>query len=526
MTPIPRRRGWIIAAAIFAVAVIGSAGLAIANPYDNTSNEAACAVWDKPGTQEYERCLDNLNAQSVGEMIPGSQPGTPTISATSIGDDYNPPLYFCRDSGKSHLASTKPPKDCKDPLVCRWSKTDRKYHCENSKEISTSPPGNICKTNPHFACAGEVAITTTTVFDDQRQPPTASSRPTDAVASAPGTPDPTGQALPDQTDTPEPSSSTTARATPTATSSPSPTIAADDPVGQALAQAQKQSLRIWLESDLVNVWKAGPAQLKVAAERLKLYANQSGVVGVKFAYDLGLRGFNSTDEIARFVREASQVLRATLPAGRQIAVDVVIPELGCGAHQACVAAMRKAHPLTTLAAVERFVLSGGIDAVNISPGLFSKEYEPFKIQPATAISNVWLRIRLLSWKTKMPGLFIGSREIGLAHADETRSNKGDADEVARERDAANKLVNERVDVPLARGVDHVVLWTWKQSFSGQTWRLTDSGGGSNAVWDALRTRQNLLRLSVAYNPREPETNVADDVQRIAEVASAIFIFVP
>ncbi|GAA2702395.1 hypothetical protein GCM10010412_100430 [Nonomuraea recticatena] len=57
---------------------------------------------------------------------------------------------------------------------------------------------------------------------------------------------------------------------------------------------------------------------------------------MKFAYDLGLRGFDDeaqtvgpahrveflTGRIIQFVTEASQALRAALPPGRQIAVDV------------------------------------------------------------------------------------------------------------------------------------------------------------------------------------------------------------
>ncbi|MFI7643418.1 hypothetical protein [Nonomuraea sp. NPDC049400] len=521
------KRGWIILVTLVTAAVLSSVGLAIASPDSNADNEAVCAVWDDPGSKAYQECLNNLTGVQGSGLVPGNQAGTPTISATSKGDSHPSVYFFCRDKGKSHLATTKPVKGCVERLVCHYNPSDRKYHCVDRTGASASPPGNVCKVNPHFACADAGPVVATPIGvepDGQPQP----APPSTQAAPPPDTFEPPSQALPDTSSTTssQPSPATSPTATPS--SSPSPTIAADEPVRQALLQAKQRNLRVWLESDLVNAWKAGPSQLKAAAERLKLYANQPGVVGVKFAYDLGLRGFNTADEIARFVSETSQVLRATIPAGRRLAVDVVISELGCGFHQACVAAMRKAHPLLTRAVVERFVLSGDIDAVNVSPVPFGKEYEPFKIQPADAINNVWTQLRLLAWKTKMPGLFIGSREIGLAHDGETSPLK--TAENCRESEQpcidAKKLVRERVDTPLDRGADHIVLWTWKQSFNGQTWRLTDSGGRSNAVWDALRTRRNLLRVSVAYNPREPETNVADDVQRIGEVASAIFIFVP
>ncbi|MGV9386434.1 hypothetical protein ACWDRB_62270 [Nonomuraea sp. NPDC003707] len=83
---------------------------------------------------------------------------------------------------------------------------------------------------------------------------------------------------------------------------------------------------------------------------------------------------------------------------------------------------------------------------------------------------------------------------------------------------------------LPAAVDHVILWTWRQQFKGtdgrkRIWRLTDAGGKTNAIWDALSKRNKLRPVGIAYNPRDFETSVADDVADIAEVASSIFVFV-
>ncbi|MEU6721181.1 hypothetical protein ABZ897_57850 [Nonomuraea sp. NPDC046802] len=72
----------------------------------------------------------------------------------------------------------------------------------------------------------------------------------------------------------------------------------------------------------------------------------------------------------------------------------------------------------------------------------------------------------------------------------------------------------------------MILWTWKQTFNGQTWRLADQGARSNNIWNALRARKGLRALSVTYNPREPESSIAGDMKAIADIASAIYIYVP
>ncbi|MGP4103308.1 hypothetical protein [Nonomuraea sp. KM90] len=150
------------------------------------------------------------------------------------------------------------------------------------------------------------------------------------------------------------------------------------------------------------------------------------------------------------------------------------------------------------------------------------------------IGNLWSALGRQGWESKLPGLAIGARETSLAHSGPT--NPLTAAEAAR-------LVKERIDIPL-RGnndhtrnsgrslpltADHIVLWTWRQTFGGQTWRLADAatrdhpGGRPNAMLDALRARHSRTQLSVTYNPHEPETSIPDDIRIISASASTIYV---
>lgn len=497
------KRRLAVLGAIAVMALVTTASFAIATPNSDVSNETVCGVWETPGTDEYQKCLDNLNAQD-GLVAGSAAAGAPTISATRAGDSH-PPLYVClAGESKSNYASASPIKHCTKPLVCTNEQGDGKYRCVDETGTQVDPPDGICQKNPTFACSERVSIG---ILTDEVPSTSATHPPTSAPDSSTSTAQPTP-------------ADTRTHALPSTSASPTPTVTIDagDPVGQALAQARTRGLRVWLESDLVGTWRSGPDKLRAAAATLSRHAAQPGVVGVKIAFDLGLRGeFNSSAEINTFLAETSRTVREALPAGRQLAVDIAVPELGCGSNQRCIGAMRSAYPLLTAAQVEQYVLTGAVDAVNISSGLFLNDYAKFKITPAAAARNLWLQVRLRAWKTRLPGLFLGAREIGLAHAQETDP---------RTASSAATLIRDRVEAVLSSGADHVVLWTWRQTFDGRTWRLTNAGGRDNALWSALRTRQGLRAISVTYNPAEPEADIPLDIKKIAEVASAVFVFVP
>ncbi|MGP4103307.1 hypothetical protein [Nonomuraea sp. KM90] len=380
-----RQRGRIILVVALA-AITSSTGLAEASPSPHPNDAALCTLREGAGVENYQRCLARLAANRNGGDRRSADPSDfPTISATSTGtstgtDDQPPVYFFCSDPSRSQFASITPIEGCTQTttLVCVRNSGDSRYHCVDHRGAAADPPGGICTTNPHFACKNETASSTTTVAPSSptphgQEPPATST----SMETPPGAPDPT------TTPDPTPSVSSTglaspsadSTATPSASATSAPPVTADDPVGQALTKARAYNLRTWLESDLVKAWRGeneerqacnaherhngGCDTFEAAVRRLAQHARQPGVVGVKIAFDLGLRGdFADDDEIVRFLIETSRALRGVFPARRLIAVDLAIPELGCGDHEACRTAMRRDHPLITLAKVEKYTSTG------------------------------------------------------------------------------------------------------------------------------------------------------------------------
>ncbi|MFD8564688.1 hypothetical protein ACFV1N_46120 [Streptosporangium canum] len=519
---IRRRQGWLIpiVVAVLALTVGMASGGAIA------STQAApadyCADLYPAASTEYERCrfwddpsLEGIT--SIDGQAPASNAAYVTPQPVTFCAAETPPVK--KTSGKTMISATS----CSRPIACTWNTSTGKYHCKDASGTPVNPPGRICAENPNYACAATpqapdnpaVALTPT------RQPvPTVQAHPTQNAQALQQPAAPTANpALPgtgQQAPTPTASMSTS----PAPVSPPSTGTAADpnDPAAQAIQQAQALGLHIWLETDLVAIWQAGADQLKAAAARLAQQANQPNVLGVKFATDLGLRGgFTDPAEVRRFVAETSAALRAVLPPGRRLAVDVVVSELGCGQNRQCVDAMHASFPLLKLAEVERYVLTGAVDAVNVTTPLFNPFLDIYKQAGLSAdrvLQQQWMALRIRSWDSRVPGLYIGARELGLAHPDNKPALTGPAAETA---------VKARLDGPLRLGVQHVVLWTWRQNWSGTAWRLNDAGLRANDVWDALRSRKALRRTSIVFNPRETERSVAEDLREIANIASTVYI---
>ncbi|WP_329430950.1 hypothetical protein OG339_48210 (plasmid) [Streptosporangium sp. NBC_01495] len=522
------RHNWLIPIVVGVLALT----IGVATRGAIASSEAApdhCAQLYAPATSDYERCRF-WDDPSLEGSIAGQAP-----AATSYADPQ--PVVFCaaetppvqKTNGKTMISATS----CAHPITCEWRASTGKYHCTNSSGASVNPPGRVCAENSNYACGA-------TASQAPADPsvliaPTTQTRPTDAqVPSQSAAPTPTSSVGTPSVDTLSPAvnlpTPTPGIPDPTATPTPTPSATAtadpSDPTAQALQHAKALGLRIWLETDLVAAWQAGPAQLQAAAARLAQHAAAANVVGVKVAAELGLRGgFDNTaagaEQIRTFLSDVSKVMRATLPPGRQIAVDVIVPELGCGQSQACVTAMRTGYPLLTLAEVETYVLTGNVDAVNLSSPLvkpFVDVYTKAGISQDRVLQQQWLALRQRNWDSKVPGLYIGARDIGLAHSGTTSTLTGAV---------AENAVKARVDQPLKTGVRHVVLWTWRQTWNDTDWRLTNRGDGqglkSSGVWDALRTRKPLERTSVIFNPREFELSIAEDLKEIATVASTVYI---
>src|SRR6185437_1596325 len=69
------------------------------------------------------------------------------------------------------------------------------------------------------------------------------------------------------------------------------------PYAQAVDAAHRNGLRIWIESDLVKRWRAGPESFTSAIASITELARRPGVVGVKIADELGYHdGLDSPDK--------------------------------------------------------------------------------------------------------------------------------------------------------------------------------------------------------------------------------------
>ncbi|GII95713.1 hypothetical protein [Sinosporangium siamense] len=514
------KREWIIA--IVAIILTGlvsiPTGMAVADRIPGGGATDRCADLYEKDSAEYNNCTFYMvepeeNLEFVSSHGDGG--GQPTATQAEV----RPPTTFCVNADGTSTSDTAGAGECSRKITCVWDDAVGKYTCQDARGRKVNPPRSVCEQNPDFVCGDNTLSRTMPTPAPTARGPVEQADPEPVVDPSPDpSTDPSAVPTVEGSILPSPAPTAVPSASPTASPSPSPTVAPGDVVGQALKEANTLGLRIWLETDLVASWQAGRAQLNAAAARLAKHAAKPGVFGVKIAYDLGMRGgFTKPTQVRKFVADASAALRAVLPAGRQIAVDVVIPELGCGTNKACLEAMRAKYPLLTLANVEQYVLTGAVDAVNVSGGLFTSLYQQWKITPDRATRAHWMGLRTRNWATRVPGLYIGAREIGLAHAG--ASSKLTAD-------SAEASVKARVDLPLRNGVQHVVLWTWRQTWDNNTWRLMNEGIERNAVWNSLRARKALRSVGISFNPAEVERSVADDLKAIADVAGQVYVYVP
>ncbi|GAA1268368.1 hypothetical protein GCM10009677_21070 [Sphaerisporangium rubeum] len=549
------KREWIIALiAVLVTLTIGvPTGMALADPAPAAGTEEApdneCDDILGTGTPEFMYCkwmaktpreaLDIVRfwARNDGQKLQDAVP-------------YPGPVLFCMDQ------TNKGPgmQDCadKDQVLCKYDHDAGKYVCKDVDGNITKPPAKACQ-GGEFDCSGGAGATGATPapgdggtrsgqataapdvqpdvtqmpVDDKSQappsdpsaPPTGQGDPNgpadpSADPSAPPAADPTAEA--DPSTAPQPTASTAPEPSQPADPAPSATptkrqlTAPNDATGKAAAAAVKLNMRVWIEGELAPAWQAGKDQFDAAVASMAAQASRPGVVGVKFAQDLGYWGFKTAADVRKFVKDSSTALRAAMPAGRQLAVDVVVPEMGCGASETCVAALRTKYPLITRANVEKYVLTGDVDHVNVSSGLFASEYSKYKITPDKALRNQWIGVRARGWDTRV---HIGAREVGLAHSGANKLT-------AAQAEAAAKL---RVDLPLQAGVQTVMLWTHRQNWDGTTWRLLDQGLANNTMWKALQARKGLGRLAVTFDASDPEKSITADLNKLSEVFNVIYI---
>jgi hypothetical protein len=291
------------------------------------------------------------------------------------------------------------------------------------------------------------------------------------------------------------------------------TTRADDGAGQARPQyvaladaVAAHGARVWVETDLVRAWRAGPATYATVLDTVVSLADRPGVDGVKIADELGYNDGIDAAAASKLLAQATHDIHARLP-GRKVMVDMIVPELGCLAWQGslastgmtdCAAHENDRNPATTIAAVDGYLRQGGLDVLDLSAGLRSEsEYARWGTNTDEAMRSIWVEA-----SRRWGGLVTLQARKALAHPGKYPGTKAQA-----EAD-----VHTFVDLPLANGAKAVDIWTWGQPYQGGTYQLTDPGLGDNALVEALRTRTKQgVQLWTHMTPSSLQRGLTEDV---------------
>ncbi len=318
-----------------------------------------------------------------------------------------------------------------------------------------------------------------------------------------------------------PSSTPTARepvSTASAAAGTEVVLPAGDPYAAAVDAVAASGARVWIETDLVKSWLAGPAAFTAGVTRVAALARRRGVDGIKIADELGYQdGTTGPTQVGQFLSAAATALHAAAP-GRLLLVDMVVPELGClpwhhglPAAASCAAQQAGRFPGATMAATDGYLRSGTIDVLDLSVGLRpDSTYASWGIGRDQAEREAWAEAGRRGWPARVrlqarkalahPGTYVG----GAA--------------------AAGRDTTTFVDVPLASGAAAVDVWTWRQSYQGSTVRLLDPGLQDNALWQALLTRRRGGdSLWTHLSPSSVELGLAQDIAKLRTVFDTVFV---
>ena len=287
----------------------------------------------------------------------------------------------------------------------------------------------------------------------------------------------------------------------------------------AVDAAHRRGLRVWIETDLRKRWFAGPKSFDEGVRRVGELARRPGVVGVKVVDELGYSdGLRTQAEVSAFLHATATALRKTAP-GKLILVDMIVPELGCMPGQQpplrwatiCAARARGAYPQLSLPAVDSYVASGDIDALDLSTSILpDRTYTGWGSDEITAQRLAWREVERRGW----------GRQVVL-HARRALAHAGSYQETTAATDAELRTF---VDVPLAAGAQAISVWTWHQEYEGQVRRLLDPGLRPNALWLALRERRAAgAVLFTHFTPSSVEVGLDADLAALASVFTDVFI---
>jgi hypothetical protein len=287
----------------------------------------------------------------------------------------------------------------------------------------------------------------------------------------------------------------------------------------ALAQAVvAQHATAWVETDLLAAWVKGPSRYEAVLATVIQLADRPGVAGVKIADELGYDDGTDPATALAFLKATTAALHARLP-GRKVLIDVIVPQLGCLGWQRdtvpsvsteCAAREVSKNPATSLAAVDSYVAQGGLDVIDLSPGLRSSaEYAAWGTTRDEAMAAVWDEAT-----RRWGGTVRLQARKALAHPGRYDGTAADA--------AAD--VHTFVDIPLAHGAKAVDIWAWSQPYKGGTYTITDPGLRPNPLVEALRARRARgAQLWTHMTPSSLQVGLEADVASMLTMFGTVFV---
>ncbi|WP_188194292.1 hypothetical protein [Nonomuraea sp. SYSU D8015] len=295
---------------------------------------------------------------------------------------------------------------------------------------------------------------------------------------------------------------------PTGITAEEKTAAQQTPAGQAAQTAAQTTMRLWIETELADDYKAG--KLAEAAKKIAaLAAAQPGVVGIRFTSQLGYnQTFARAEELDEFVTEATAALRGLVP-GKKLAAHTLVPVFGCGANDACKAEIAKKYPLLDPDRIGAWLAKGHIDQLALDSGHFATEYATWKIDAAEAQRNQSIQVRARAWDAYAQ---IAVEDAIFAAAPLTEEQTA-------------KAITDRIAAPLQDdAAETVTLWTRWQNDQGQVSRVYGEKWAANATWDQLKKLGSVrARLATVYDPASPEVDVATDLKNLSEVFGQVYL---
>ncbi|GAA4093235.1 hypothetical protein [Nonomuraea soli] len=280
--------------------------------------------------------------------------------------------------------------------------------------------------------------------------------------------------------------------------------------GQTIKSIAEHGMRVWIDTELADDWKAG--KLAEAVQRVGALAAQPGVVGIRFTSQLGYnQNLATTEEIEKFVGETSAALRAALP-GKKLAAHTVLPVLGCGGSDVCKTELTEKYPLLNPDTFGAFLSRGQIDQLGLDNGHLATEYTAWNIEAADAQRNQWIEVRARAWDS-----------YGHIAAEDAVLTAPGSSQLTE--DQATKAITDRVVAPLqADAAESVVLWTRWQAGDGTVHRVLGEKLADNATWGQLRKLTAVKpRLATIYDPATPEVDAATDLKKLAEVFGQVYL---